>query len=62
MNVNIKDGSIIIKLPYSEKGKESKSGKSLVHATTNGNKEYTVDGKTLKIGINVFSMIENTEE
>jgi hypothetical protein len=55
MQVNVKDGHIIIKLPYDAAGKESKSGKSLTLATTNGNKPVALpDGTQIMVGVNVF--------
>ena len=54
MQVEIKDNTLIIKLPITEK--VSGSGKSLVVASTNGNKETTVQykGKTLVLGVNAY--------
>lgn len=49
--------TLILEIPFSKKGKESKSGKSLVHASTNGNVEadLEVGGKTLTVGINAYT-------
>jgi hypothetical protein len=46
-----------VEIPFDKKGKLSGSGKSLVHATTNGNKETEVEvgGKNLVLGINAYT-------
>ncbi len=54
MKAEIKGGQLIITLPIEEK--QSGSGKSLVIATTNGNKptELQHKGKTVTIGVNAY--------
>lgn len=53
----VKDGNLIITMPFDKKGTASGSGKSMVHATTSGNIELKVEGfeKPLKVGINVYT-------
>jgi hypothetical protein len=57
MKVEIKGNVLVIEIPFDKKGKLSGSGKSLVHATTNGNKETEVEvgGKNLVLGINAYT-------
>jgi len=56
MNAQIsKDGKLVITMEFSKEGKVSVSGKSLVHATTNGNKPLSIDGKVIYIGVNAYS-------
>lgn len=57
-----KDGkSLIITMPFDKKGSISKSGKSRVHASTNGNKDsdLEVDGKPLTIGLNAYTPLKS---
>ena len=56
MNAQInKEGKLVVTLDFDKAGKMSVSGKSLVHATTNGNKPLSLDGKVIYIGINAYS-------
>lgn len=57
MKVEIKDNELIITLPFDAKGKQSASGKSMVHATTNGNAPTEVDvrGQKLVVGVNAYT-------
>jgi len=43
-----------ITLDYNGKGTPSKSGKSLVVASTNGNQSISLNNEVVKIGVNVF--------
>jgi len=49
--------TIVIELPFDAIGRPSASGKSKVHASTNGNKPTNVEvgGKPLIIGVNVYT-------
>lgn len=49
--------TLILEIPFSKKGKESKSGKSITHASTRGNAsvDLEVNGKTLTVGINAYT-------
>lgn len=57
MQVQIKGNDLIITIPFNKKGKVSASGKSNVHASTNGNKETEVEvnGKRLTVGVNAYT-------
>jgi len=54
MEATIKDGKLIISLPISER--PSKSGKTLVVASSNGNIQtsLTHKGKPVTIGVNAY--------
>lgn len=56
MKVTIEKGELIIRMPVSDPPVPSKSGKSLVVATTRGNVEadFKVNGKPLYIGMNAY--------
>lgn len=49
--------TLILEIPFNKKGKLSKSEKSMVHASTNGNVEadLEVGGKPLTVGINAYT-------
>ena len=47
--------TITITLPWDEKGADSASGKTKVHASSRGNQALNVDGKTISVGVNVYS-------
>ena len=51
---------IIITLPYTEDGTPSASGKTMVHATTHGNKPAPtqINGHDIFVGANVYSYPE----
>ena len=56
MNAQIsKEGKLVITMDFDKAGKVSVSGRSLVHATTNGNKAVSLDGKVIYIGVNAYS-------
>lgn len=59
MNVTIKGSKVTIVMDLNTKGTPSKSGKSLVYATTRGNVDAGVelDGKALIIGLNLFATV-----
>ena len=51
-----KNGDLVLTLSFDQKGVPSKSGKSLVHATTSGNTSVSLNGHgAVQIGINVYS-------
>jgi len=56
MNVEIKNGNLVITLPMQNPPAPSASGKTLVVATTRGNKPTTatVDGKPIVVGVNAY--------
>lgn len=60
LQVSVKGNELIIVIPFDKVGRKSSTGKSMVHATTNGNKETTLDinGKNLIIGINAYTKVD----
>lgn len=56
MEVELEDGFLVIRIPVKDPPVPSSSGKSLVVATSNGNKEteLEIDGKKLVIGLNAY--------
>lgn len=61
MKVTIEGKDLVVRIPM-QKGKPSKSGKTLVVATTHGNVETDakVNGKKIKLGLNAY--IPNDEK
>jgi hypothetical protein len=59
LKAELKDGNIVLTMPFDKKGISSASGKSTVHASTRGNQTVSVkDGKStlfLSAGVNVYS-------
>lgn len=57
VTIDAKKKTITLVLDFNEAGVASKSGKSKVHATTNGNAATTtqVNGKNLVIGVNAYT-------
>lgn len=58
MQVEIKDNTVVITLPFDKDGRDSKSGKTKVHASTNGNRPCGVklpNGKELVVGVNAYT-------
>lgn len=57
MTTEVKGGVLVITLPFDEKGRSSKSGKTNVHASTNGNipSSVIVNGKVLVVGVNAYT-------
>ena len=55
MKVTIENGELVIRLPL-EKPRPSKSGKTMVVATSGGNRETAaeVDGKRVTVGVNCY--------
>jgi hypothetical protein len=50
----VKEGRLIISMPWSKSGTVSKSEKSMIHASTNGNKPIAVSGEVYQMGVNVY--------
>jgi len=48
---------LFLSLPYDKNGTGSKSGNSIIHATTSGNKQVVVDGRVMNIGVNVYCKV-----
>ena len=57
LTVTATKDEITIKLPLDKQGRDSGSGKSVIHATTSGNQTVVVPGfdKPLSIGVNVYT-------
>lgn len=56
MQVTIEGKELVIRIPVENPPRPSKSGKSLIVASTNGNQptNLTVDGKVVTVGLNVY--------
>lgn len=56
MKAEIKDGNLVVTIPINDPPTESKSGKSLIVASTNGNIRpgLTIDGQPVTIGLNAY--------
>lgn len=56
MKAEIKDKNLVITIPINETPKASASGKTLVIASSQGNKETAleVNGKRVTIGVNAY--------
>ena len=56
VKAEVKDGQIIITLPFNPVGKRSTSGKTMIVASTNGNPKIKADGydKEISVGVNVY--------
>ena len=55
MNAKIENGKLIIELPVIDPPVPSKSGKTLIVATTHGNKRISVNGQGfITIGVNAY--------
>jgi hypothetical protein len=56
MNVKIENGELVIRIKMKDPPRPSKSGKTLLVATSGGiaKTDVTVDGKQLSIGLNAF--------
>jgi polysaccharide deacetylase 2 family uncharacterized protein YibQ len=56
MNVTIEGKELVIRIPMQSTPQPSKSGKTLIVASSNGNvtTSCTVDGKAVVIGLNAY--------
>ncbi len=56
MKATIENGELVIRLPINTPPKASASGKTLVVATSHGNKatEAIVDGQKVVVGVNAY--------
>lgn len=56
MHAEIKNGELIIRIPVQNPPQPSASGKTLVVASSRGNKttDATVDGKQIVVGLNAY--------
>lgn len=56
MKVEVKGKDIVITMPANFKNPPaSKSGKTKVIATSNGNQKFTLEGKEVFIGVNAYT-------
>lgn len=55
--IDKKTNELVIRLPFSETGAPSASGKTKVHASTRGNQATTIEvnGQPLTIGVNAYT-------
>jgi len=56
MNAKIENGELIVRIPVNDPPPPSKSGKSMIVATSGGNMATTlvVNGKPVTIGLNAY--------
>jgi len=56
MKATIENGELVVRIPLQDPPRPSKSGKTLVVATTGGNQATTaeVNGKPVVVGINAY--------
>lgn len=56
LTASVEKGMLVIRVPMNDKPEESASGKTLVVASSRGNKETTVkvNGKNVIIGVNAY--------
>lgn len=57
LEFRVEKGKLVITADLKGKGIPSKSGKSLVLASTHGNQVMFVDGEPITVGINVYKKI-----
>jgi hypothetical protein len=65
IKAKVDGGKLTITMPFNKKGSKSKSGKTMVVATTNGNPEVKVEGWSgppIHIGINAYFKPEEGED
>lgn len=61
MKAEIKGDNLVITIPINKEGTLSTSKKSLIHATSGGNKETDIampNGKKLIVGVNAYSSVK----
>lgn len=54
VQAEVKGDKLVLTVDLSVKGEASKSGKSLVIGSTQGNKKVQHDGEDISIGLNVY--------
>ena len=59
MNAKIENGKLIIELPINDPPQHSRTGKTLVIASTHGNKKVKIDTENIYIGVNAYSYPDN---
>lgn len=55
IKTEIKGSELIIRINLDEKGAASKSGKSMVIASTEGNQPLSYNNKTIFLGVNCYT-------
>lgn len=57
MKVTVKDNTLIIEIPFDAKGHPSRSGLTMLHASTGGNQPTAIEvrGKNLVVGVNAYT-------
>lgn len=58
-NAQIKDGKLVIELPVNDPPQHSRTGKTLVIASTHGNKKVKINNENIYIGVNAYSYPDN---
>jgi hypothetical protein len=56
-----KAGEFIIRIPRNDPPVPSKSGKTVVHASTRGNMGVQVNGYVLKVGLNIYGDLDTAK-
>lgn len=54
MKISTEQSDIVIRIPTDVEGRPSSSGKTIVLASTRGNRAIEVDGKTVMLSINCY--------
>ena len=56
MKVSIENGELVVRIPVQDPPRPSKTGKTLIVASSNGNvaTAATVDGKPVVVGLNAY--------
>jgi len=59
-SAKIENGELVLRIPMNEKPERSASGKTLVVASTHGNKETdcVVAGKKVTVGVNAYISVK----
>ena len=62
IKLNQAKDTVTITLPYraGDSAPLSASGKSVIRATTSGNQAVALDGKQIKVGVNLFETVPAT--
>jgi len=57
MQVKLDGKNLVVTIPFDSTGHESKSGKTMIHASSGGNQPTAlqIDGKPIVIGLNAYT-------
>jgi hypothetical protein len=55
LRYEVRDGRLILSIPFDKDGVPSSTGKTTIHASTRGNQPISVDGHVVHVGVNVYS-------